>query len=365
MYTFVGNPEPPYLWIALAVVNIVFTLMVCKILHCEIKKRKHENIKFTTWQFKLWSIVCISSCFTGLFLSVFEKINIVCTFASFVIAISYVVMFLSMGFYQLSRLHYCFANSQIHSDKGYPKWLFNIMYIFAILMVINLIVVLEIGGDGDIVWHTFNSKCGINDKLQFYYQPIDIISSNVTLFPYAHVSILCFFFWDLFTLSLYIFKIRSFRIYKDKNPSVYKRIKSILQKIFILTMLYQLTALIYVVMVFFGFIGLKVIETIVSIMALFLTGIFPLIFSLSMYLMMDHNVKQYIRFLKIVQFLKLNYLCCKWSYFVLEQLEDLDGNVQIVVTEISESKNTEFETRNESVMNDKVEMQEASLPTVN
>lgn len=33
-----------------------------------------------------------------------------------------------MGLYQLSRLHYCFTSSQLHSKKGYPKYAFFIMY---------------------------------------------------------------------------------------------------------------------------------------------------------------------------------------------------------------------------------------------
>ena len=34
---------------------------------------------------------------------------------------------LFMEYYQLSRLYYCFSRDQIHSDKGYPKWLFKVI----------------------------------------------------------------------------------------------------------------------------------------------------------------------------------------------------------------------------------------------
>ena len=90
---------------------------------------------------------------------------------------------------------------------------------------------------------------------------------------------------------------------------------------------------------------------------------------LSMYFMMDHNVQKYIKFLKIIQFLKLNYLYCKWRHFVLEQIEDLDKNVQIVVNEMNERNpdtvDSNFETRNQSVIQYRMEMPEASVPTLN
>ena len=271
--------------------------------------------------------------------------------------ISLISMFISMGFYQLGRLHYCFANSQIHSDKGYPKWLFIVMYIIGIFIAISFVVLVEMLDD----YHIFNSKCGINDKFEFYYQPKHVININISGLYYIVISI-CAFVWDLFTLYLYISKIRSFMIYKDKHPSVYKRIQYILQKIFILTMLYQMTGLILMLIV--GPLDV-IFNTFAPWAHGILTGIIPLIVSLSMYLMMDHNVKEYIRFLKVIQFLKLNYLCCQWRYFVVEQLECLDENVQnIVIEEINESRKSNIETRNKSVMDHKIDMPEVSVPTL-
>ena len=35
---------------------------------------------------------------------------------------------LAMGLYQISRLFYCFSSSKVHSNKGYPNWVFILMY---------------------------------------------------------------------------------------------------------------------------------------------------------------------------------------------------------------------------------------------
>ena len=267
-------------------------------------------------------------------------------------------MSLSMGFYQLSRLYYCFANNQIHSDKGYPKWLFNIMYIIGVIICLNYAVSNETMPNFSI----FNSKCGINDKFEFYYHSLHIINTKISVF-YPITTILCFYAWDLFTLYLYISKIRTFRMYKDKDPSVYKRIQSILQKIFILTTFYQIAGFFYMLISA----SLMSVFGVASIIGISIMAVSSLTFSLSMYLMMDHNRTEYLRFLKILQYLKLNYLCCKWRYFVLEQIEELDENVQTVAIEMNMGDNIEsqIETRNETVMNHEIEMPDISVASIN
>ena len=262
-------------------------------------------------------------------------------------------MILSMGFYQLSRLHYCFSNSQIHSDKGYPKWLFNIMYTIGIILAINYIASIEFVKNG----HIFQTKCGINDKYEFFYQPLDLITTNISSLYYFGVG-LCFSIWDLFTLYLYISKIKTFRVYQHKNPSVYKRIKSILQKVFILTVFYQIVGVCSIL-----------IDAMIEPKGLLYSLIYavsiysiPLAIGISMWLMMDHNVNKYRKFLMFVQYLKLNYLCCKWKYFVLEQLEYLNKDIQGMVKEMKNDRNDD-ETRNQTVNVDRVEMPDVSVET--
>ena len=50
--------------------------------------------------------------------------------------------------------------------------------------------------------------------------------------------------------------------------------------------------------------------------------------SFAMYLMMEHNESEYIKFLKLIYHLKLHFCCCRCRFIVMEQLEDLDKDVK-------------------------------------
>ena len=310
--------SPPIHWIPHVIVTMVFMVITYRILSIEIKTRRQQSVKFTTKGLKIWSIFCIASCFIIPLNELLSAINIICIVSPCYAWLGTMTMPISMSFYQLSRLHYCFANSQIHSDKGYPKWVFITMYSIGVIIGINYMIVIELVGG-----HFFLSKCGINDKFEYYHRPFKFTNTKVSSLYMMIIGVI-FFSWDLFTLYLYILKIRTFRVYKDTNPPVYKRIKSILQKIFILTMFYQITGIISVTLT----VILSVFK--LDIMQLIIQRVIPYfsvcVMSSAMYLMMDHNVKEYLKFLRVVRFLKLNYLCCGWRHFALEQLEDLTTN---------------------------------------
>ena len=97
------------------------------ILFSEIKHRKKLSITFTTKWLRLFSISCfITGCLAPLFLFL-GYIPIFCTFARFIGFSCFALQGIFMGFYQLARLYYCFANTQIHSNRGYKKQVFIVM----------------------------------------------------------------------------------------------------------------------------------------------------------------------------------------------------------------------------------------------
>ena len=67
-----------------------------------------------------------------------------------------------MGFYQLSRLYYCFSKNKIYSNKAYPNYLFIIMYIIGILLLFIGILSAWFG-------YIIIGKCGINNKFQYIH----------------------------------------------------------------------------------------------------------------------------------------------------------------------------------------------------
>ena len=50
---------------------------------------------------------------------------------------------------------------------------------------------------------------------------------------------------------------------------------------------------------------------------------FPIITSISMYLMMEHNTKHYIRLLTLIHWVYIHWICCKYRHMVTDQLEEL------------------------------------------
>ena len=86
----------------------------------------------------------------------------------------------------------------------------------------------------------------------------------------------------------------------------------------------------------------------------------------SMYLMMDHNIEHYVKFLKVVQTLKLHWLCCQWRYFVMEQLKEHDKELKILSMDsavTNDNDQSQLEPKNASVQDHAIKMNELSLPT--
>ena len=79
-----------------------------------------------------------------------------------------------LGFYQLCRLYYCFAKSQVHSDKGYPNYLFIIMGTIGVILMINAIIF-------PWFYFPFISECGIKQSNYiFYMQYSSLIDSSTS-----------------------------------------------------------------------------------------------------------------------------------------------------------------------------------------
>ena len=130
----------PIVWISASIVGFFSFIMNCVIFKKEWKKRKSKEIKFTNKYLQIFSLsTIISGVFYGFFSTV-ASINRFCHFGYQMLSVSAVFQCLFMGFYQLSRLYYCFASTQIHSNKGYPNWLFIIMHIIGILGLILSII---------------------------------------------------------------------------------------------------------------------------------------------------------------------------------------------------------------------------------
>lgn len=242
------------------------------------------------------------------------QVPYLCHFCWAIVRISWQGQAIFMGFYQLDRLSYCFAQHRVYSAKGYPKWLFTMMNLFGIILFIVLIIL-------SIISYVYDIKhCGldINDNLNWFYVsrganwPLKDMKVPLVIL-YGLYS-----FWDLMTLILYASKVymMTFRKYKNENVKVYNRIMLILNRILILTILYQIFFLSQATFEYFARVSALAAEneSVMTQLYFCIGAIVSISWSLSMYLMQEHNTKSYKQFLYLLDALKFDYIfcfCCK------------------------------------------------------
>ena len=194
--------QPVWFWVTSIIYQTVLVLISLKILSSEIKRRKETNTSFTIPSLKTYSILCMTTAMAMLLFALLEYIPFICTFGAALSYASGAATMLFMGFYQLSRLFYCFSNEQVHSDKGYPKWLFIIMGIAGIFLSINFVVGIF------VTYQVLNQRCLYNESYEYVRIPVTMPEIDWAG-PYAIVSGVTFIAWDIITFSLYISKIYS------------------------------------------------------------------------------------------------------------------------------------------------------------
>ena len=315
------------------------------ILMYEIKQRRNPLVTFTTTWLRYFSISCLifgvaSSLGRLIVLTVVSGIsrylysNIVCSSAL-------VLQMLSMSLYQLSRLYYCFANEQIHSDKGYPKCLFIIMYIFGVISALSWIIINIVR----LTLYVHPDHVNIINPRQRFRAKITDGSYSLSTILIPNLPAILFILCDVLILLLYSAKIRLLTGQKHIGQPVYKRIMFILHKITILTLYYYTMG--YMAIVF----GVLVDHDIYR----------PDVFSLAMFLMMDHNEKIYILFLKIVRYFCCYCCCCCCCCccrpMVLAQLEQLEiHNNEVDNNDPNKDKQHEshFDTTNLTINDERI-----------
>ena len=135
-----------------------------------------------------------------------------------------------MGFNQISRLYYCFSQSQVHSTKGYPNWLFFLVIFVGCYLVITVAV---------FPWLWVDVLCRHQDDNQNYdyIAPAtrDDAPTMSTWIKWRNITMVVYLSWDLTTSFLYVYKVLSFRKYKEQNENIHHRIMFILKQVVILT----------------------------------------------------------------------------------------------------------------------------------
>eukprot|EP01084_Bolivina_argentea_P261225 441352_1 len=316
------NLLQPNQWMPICIIGLVVLIINGCILIKEIKRRNHKTVKFETKYFKIWSVLCIISGVLFGFFAFVQHIDGFCHFAQHLLYIIIGFQGIFMGFYQLSKLHRLFAQSQEYNTNGYPTCLFFFMYTIGIVVLISAII---------CPWFFLQLPitCGINK--QYQYDDISKIPASTNISFAAKIigliSIVAFL-WDLTTLALYIIKLLSFQNIESnqRTRDGYNRILCGLNRIIILTVLYEITSIICISVT--SICGQFGWSSIIGILYNISGGLASIAMNYSMFLMQQHNNDQYDKFLKLLYVLRLHYIgcCCFKSIIIDSQVSKSNSN---------------------------------------
>eukprot|EP01084_Bolivina_argentea_P276983 472718_1 len=299
-------------WISVSVISLIAVIIIAKMLHHEKQKRKSTDILFVNKWIKLWSSLSIALFCVWNIINAIEYFPLLCHFAH---ALDLAVLNIAsgiVGFYQLSRLHYCFSQNSTYTKKGYSTFTFIIMYSFGILITICNAVT------GVLNTVDISGKCGIDSRIEYYST---VWTNNPISIIWIYIGWSAFLVWDLITLALYTIKVLQLRKYNQSIQII--RVMSILKRVIILTIFYELGILIVIVSgilhhyyvtehnTYYNEIGATVVRIIYEWSWVFMT----VMMSYSILIMQQHNTDKYIYFLHI-----LHRCCCR-------QCKSIIGNV--------------------------------------
>ena len=319
----------PILWIPHLLAGILGFALTASILQSERRRRRFSNTLFADKYLQFTSAGCL---WFGVITTTLVCLNIVPGFCvmkcALLIALSTQFMFL--GLYQLARLYSCFSKEMVHSDKGYPLWVFVLMIAVGITLWISGLLLLTAAD-------TLPLKCGYRsgavlfweyrDRTLFFdgdpHRDADILFIHNLWYCVTTAAALCL---DITTLLLYLWKIWGFRTYKSKRGDIWSGILFVLYRIVILTIFYQMAGVYGGLIVFTLMMSsftrkLGPISQIVSYAA----GpvIMSTLWSLCVYLMMEHNTDQYLVFLRFLRRFRLNFVCfCCCRKMVDRQIDE-------------------------------------------
>ena len=317
----------PLYWSIWLVVGIICTIVVGCIARSEYKKRRSESNLFASNHLKITSALSIVS---GLSTSIglcLTPMPGFCLFSFTAVDLTFCFQMIFMGLYQLSRLHYSFSKTSTLHANGYPKWVFMMMVTVSITMLVSWTLLNTLGVP-------LPSNCGFKKDLSFewHYKDRGVLfggnldEQNEQFAQYFVIITGIITMWDITTLVLYSYKIKSFRKASGlSHDAVWRKIMFILQRIIILTLFYQISMILCILIaVFVGYSSAN--DNVLGGTILHIeTALMTMFWSISMYLMMEHNTDEYLQFLRCFKIsgLKYVYFCC-WHGVVVRQLADFE-----------------------------------------
>ena len=313
--------NPLFYWLLSWAVSFICFIITANVFCRERQKRKDPDHLISSKYLSISSYLCIIIGPTLTLLRCAGYLPGCCLLYRFLGKPLGYLQFVAMECYQLSRLYYCFSRSQVHSNKGYPKWMFAAL--FCVLLCWFVVVL-------TMTFSRFTTQCyidndgNVNFEGIYLFQTPDIVRMTVNI---LYIGIECT------TVALYWCKVRSLRKHtKNENGTeskevqdraVYDRIQSILYRVLILTFFYFVISLVSNVIGHMVVIAMKVDDP----FGAWYHSIGALSLSYSMFLMQDHNTSEYVAFLQIIKRSKCVLCFCCFGHMIKEQCRMLVDNV--------------------------------------
>ena len=323
-------------WLSISIIGLIAFLISGYILKQELHKRRSEQATLHSTCLNVWSL---STLILGVLIGFFMMVLYIpglCHVSVYVQTVTSLIQPVLMGFYQITRLYQI---NQIHDAHSPFTWSLITLFGIGFVIFINMLIVPV------FVTGYINKTCGINFKssLKYYYSSYSFSSSQI--FPdWFRYTVMLYVCWDILTLMLYIIKLRNLSKATSNKKDGYK-IKSVVNKIVILTVSYQINLLFtFSISTIFTLRNKPWSNDLFGLISIIVYGIAILspsvFYCLSMYLMLDHNHKEYRKYLKILKWLKLYYFCyCCWD----ERITNDDFEHEESAVEITTNTTTKTE----------------------
>ena len=367
--SLVISPLTWIIWLSMGAITTIITGTVARL---EYKKRRLDSTIFVSNNLRITSAISIGC---GLITAILLCLEILPGSCMLQLVASLIVggnQFVFIGLYQLSRLHYCFSKTSAHHQNGYPKWLFLVMVIIGVALQVSCTVLFTFG-------QPLPSTCGFKKDFRFEFEYKDssiLFEGNLDeqmthFYSYYMIYVATFRSWDISILLLYCYKIKSFRKTRAlRRDAVWRKIIFILQRIIIVTLFYQISS---VTLGFARYNVQKYLQKLtIAKYSLYhaVIALSTILYSISMYLMMEHNTDEYLRFLRCLKKSYLKYICfCCCHRMVDRQLtefEQMGFNKKLEVTQLCRRRSitsTMFPNISQNVKYSRKRPMTLSIPT--
>ena len=130
-------------WFPMMIFSIIPFAACLYILGRERQSRRERTFQTPSKYLSFFSYLCITLGPFAVIAVALQNLNGICYILKNVANSLLYSQFIAMESFQLCRLHYSFSRERVHSDKGYPKWVFQLMFTVLVIWTLYGFVVTE------------------------------------------------------------------------------------------------------------------------------------------------------------------------------------------------------------------------------